>query len=115
MDSRDKPHELTRRGYIAGGSSLLGSALLTGCTGGSDGTANTERNTTTDQTSMPTETTSTSDGSYTAILSPVGEVEFDSVPENVFTMYNQYADMLVALGHGDAINSMFVPIWLDQR
>lgn len=24
-------------------------------------------------------------------------------------MYNQYADMLVALGHGDAINSMFVP------
>ncbi|EMA27181.1 ferrichrome-binding protein [Haloarcula japonica DSM 6131] len=51
----------------------------------------------------------TDDGSYTASLSPVGEVEFNSVPENVFTMYNQYADMLVALNHGDAVNSMFVP------
>jgi len=91
---------LTRRNYLAGGSALLGSALLAGCTGGDGGSPD---------STAGGDPDSTADGTYTATLSPVGDVEFDSVPENVFTMYNQYADMLVALGHGDAVNSMFVP------
>ena len=96
---------LTRRHYLSGGGALLGSTLLTACLSGSETAVSTE------STTQPTadRSPSATDGSYTATLSPVGEVEFDSVPESVFTMYNQYADMLVALGHGDAINSMFVP------
>ncbi|MFC7077473.1 ABC transporter substrate-binding protein [Haloarcula halophila] len=113
MDFLDDANELTRRNYVAGGSALLGSALLAGCTGSSgdsapDASAETEGTPETDQTATPG-TTATADGSYTATLSPVGEVEFDSVPENVLTIYNQYPDMLVALGHADAVNSMFVP------
>jgi len=90
MASVDDTRRPTRRDCLAGGSLLLGNTFLAGCVGSGN---------------EPT----TSDGSYTATLSPVGEVEFDSVPENIFTMYNQYADMLVALGHGDSVNSMFVP------
>ncbi|WP_435101650.1 ABC transporter substrate-binding protein [Halarchaeum sp. P4] len=93
---------LSRRRYLAGGSALLGSALLAGCSGDTgSGTSTT--------TTSATASTTTSDGSYTVSMSPVGEIEFDEVPTNVFTMYNQYQDMLVALGHEDAINSMFVP------
>lgn len=101
MVDADESTELTRRTYLAGGSAALGSALLAGCTstGGE----------TTTSTTDTSGSNSTTDSSYSASLSPVGDVEFDSVPENVATMYNQYADMLVALGHGDAVNSMFVP------
>ena len=101
MEDTGDVQRLTRRNYLAGGS-LLGSTLLAGCL--NNGGETTTTNTTTTSTSA-----TENDGSYTATLSPVGEVELDSVPENVFTMYNQYADMLVALGHGDAVNSMFVP------
>ena len=121
MDGTNDTRRLARREYLAGGGALVGSALLAGCsTGGtaSTGTAGSGATTaggTGTGTGASTETTAGSDattageGSYTASLSPVGEVEFDSVPESAFTMYNQYADMLVALGHGDAVNSMFVP------
>lgn len=54
-------HQLTRRDYITGGSTFLGSALLAGCTS-SGGDTGTPKRTTTDQT------TPTSDGSYTATL-----------------------------------------------
>ncbi|GAD52615.1 hypothetical protein MBEHAL_1375 [Halarchaeum acidiphilum MH1-52-1] len=94
----------TRRAYLAG-AGTVGSALLAGCTGGgNDGTTNEASSATS------TSTTKESDGgTYTASISPVGDVAFDSVPENAFVMYPQYADMLVALGHGDAVNSLFVP------
>ncbi|WP_459194906.1 ABC transporter substrate-binding protein [Halosimplex sp. J119] len=129
MDDRDESRP-TRRQYIAGGSALLGSVLFAGCANSGEETpegAATDEPTATepaagDGTQTPTpadatmstgteESTSTAadDGPHTATLAPAGEVAFDSVPENVFTMYNQYADMLVALGHGDAVNSMFVP------
>ncbi|GAB3689063.1 ABC transporter substrate-binding protein [Salinarchaeum chitinilyticum] len=82
----------TRREYVAGAGALLGTGLLAGCAGytpSGDGDAG--------------------DGSYTASVSPVGEVSFDQVPEDVFTVFTQYADMAVALGHGDAINAVYVP------
>lgn len=91
MGHAENTYRLTRRNCLASGTALLGSACLAGCSSSGD------------------EATTTNDGSFTTTLSPVGEVEFASVPENVFTMYNQYADMLVALGHADAVNSMFVP------
>ncbi|MFU1783378.1 ABC transporter substrate-binding protein [Haloarcula japonica] len=105
MDETGDAGGFTRRDYLAGGGALLGTSVIAGCSGngGEPPSTGTSSDGGTD-TSMPTD-----DGSYTASLSPVGEVEFNSVPENVFTMYNQYADMLVALNHGDAVNSMFVP------
>ena len=102
MRLTDDSESLTRRKYLAGSCGLLGSMLFAGCSGSSEETAQTTTISTPSNTTEP-------DNSYTATLAPVGDVTFDAVPENVFTMYNQYADMLVALGHGDAVNSMFVP------
>jgi len=118
MEQSTDGRRVTRRDCLAGGSALVGSALLGGCLGGDDGTTSAEDAATNqspggeDATAAPSTTAdgaASDDGTYTATLAPVGDVEFESVPENVFTMYNQYADMLVALGHGDAVNSMFVP------
>jgi len=39
-------------------------------------------------------------------MEPVGEVTFDAVPETAAVYESGYADMLVALGHGDAIASV---------
>jgi ABC-type Fe3+-hydroxamate transport system substrate-binding protein len=101
MGSPTDGRHFTRRKCLTAGGSLLGSALLAGCAGtGSEPT---------DTTTEGPATTTEVDTSYSVSLSPVGEVTFEKVPENVFTMYNQYADMLVALGHGEAVNSMFVP------
>ncbi|MFA1610099.1 ABC transporter substrate-binding protein [Halobellus rubicundus] len=116
MGTPDGSRRVTRRRYLAGGSALLASGLIAGCAG-SDGGTDPSTDDGTDSgaggaessTAEATATGEGSDGSYTASLSPVGTVRFESVPENVFTMYNQYADMLVALGRGDAVNSMFVP------
>ncbi|MDS0261208.1 ABC transporter substrate-binding protein [Haloarcula sp. S1CR25-12] len=55
------------------------------------------------------EGTPTSGGSYSVTLSPMGTVAFDAVPETVFTVFPQYADMAVSLGHGDAVNAVYVP------
>ncbi|SNZ05747.1 ferrichrome-binding protein [Natronoarchaeum philippinense] len=54
-----------------------------------------------------TSTPESDGGAYSVTLAPMGEIEFDDVPNDVFTIYPQYVDMAVALGHGDAINSMF--------
>jgi ABC-type Fe3+-hydroxamate transport system substrate-binding protein len=47
--------------------------------------------------------------SYTVSMAPMGEVEFDAVPEDAFVTFTQYADMAVALGHGDAVTTLFAP------
>ncbi len=78
-----------RRSFVATGIAA-GSAALAGCLSGSD--------------SSETET-----GSYTVSMAPMGEVEFDGVPEDAFVAFPQYADMAVALGHGDAVTTLFAP------
>ncbi|KOX92627.1 ABC transporter substrate-binding protein [Haloarcula rubripromontorii] len=105
MDETGDTGGFTRRHYLSGGGLLLGTSIIAGCSGNSAESASTATSSNTDTDGA----TPSDSGSYTASLSPVGEVEFDSIPENVFTMYNQYADMLVALDCDDAINSMFVP------
>ncbi|EMA18251.1 putative iron transport protein [Haloarcula amylolytica JCM 13557] len=42
-------------------------------------------------------------------MSPMGTVEFETVPQSVFTILGHHVDMLVALGRGDAINAMHAP------
>src|SRR6056297_3615694 len=104
---------LTRRSLLKGAGAASTGALLAGCTGdgASDGTGTSEEGaseTATETTTAESTTTETDDG-HSVSMSPVGTVEFDAVPENVFTVFPQYADMAVALGHGDAVNSVYVP------
>jgi len=82
-----------RREAIRYGGAVVAGGLLAGCSGGGSTNAAT------------TETGS----SYSVPMSPVGDVTFDRVPETVFTVFPKYADMAVALGRGDAVNSVYVP------
>jgi len=98
----------TRRDTIRYGGAVVGGGLLAGCAGSSDG-GSTPTGTET-ETETPTETgTPTDDPSYSVTMSPVGEVTFESVPSNVMAYSPQYADMLTALGHDDALNSLGFP------
>ena len=88
----------TRRDTIKYGGAVVGGGLLAGCTATS-GTGDES----TDQTS---ETQSDTDDQWTVRMDPRTEVTFDSVPESVVVYRADYADMLIALGHGDALVGM---------
>ncbi|ACV49429.1 ABC transporter substrate-binding protein [Halomicrobium mukohataei] len=104
----DTTHRVpTRREYIKGGTTLLGVGLLAGCSESESESISTEQPTTSETQAE----TTTENRSYTVTMEPVGDVEFDSVPESV-TVYNpDYIDMMVALGHGDAVES----VWYKSR
>jgi len=55
--------------------------------------------------------TPTGTGSHSVTMEPVGTVQFDEVPETVAPFTADYIDMMVALGHGDAAES----IWYQGR
>jgi ABC-type Fe3+-hydroxamate transport system substrate-binding protein len=101
-DDTDTTEIPTRRDYMRYGSAVLGGGLLAGCTG--DGNRG-SRGTTTDTATQ----TTTEDGSYSVSMAPIGEVEFEAVPQDVFTILGHHADMLLALGRGDAITAMHAP------
>ncbi|KAB1192986.1 ABC transporter substrate-binding protein [Haloferax sp. MBLA0076] len=93
----------TRRSILKGTGVLVAGGLLAGCTGQS-GPDQTETATTTDAetvtetaTSTATETTEAND-SYSVSIEPVGDVEFDAVPETWVANNGSWADMGVALG-----------------
>ncbi len=101
----------TRRDYLTAGGTLLGAGLLAGCSGS-------DTESTTSETGSPTATSSSdanhdtaAGDSYSVTMAPVGTVEFDEVPESIAPFTADYADMLVALGYGDAIES----IWYRAR
>ncbi|POG55786.1 ABC transporter substrate-binding protein [Haloferax marisrubri] len=103
--------EPTRRTYLKYGGVLVGSGLLTGCTGSSNSESGptTPEPTTTEaqpQTADNTQTTeaTTEDGSYTVSIEPMGDVEFDAVPERWSNPGGPaYLDMAIALGKGDGL------------
>ncbi|WP_248896632.1 ABC transporter substrate-binding protein [Haloplanus halobius] len=83
----------TRRAFVTYGGAVAGAGFLAGCTSsGSGGDAAT-----------PTESSS---GSYSVSMEPVGTVAFDSVPERWAAYDGGYADMAVALGHGDGLTGV---------
>ncbi|WP_101296873.1 ABC transporter substrate-binding protein [Halegenticoccus soli] len=88
----------TRREYVKYGGAVIGGGLIAGCAGKSGS-----------ESAPDSSTATTDDGSYSVSMSPVGEVTFDEVPTNVMAYSPQYADMLVALGHDDALNSLGFP------
>ncbi|WP_226480845.1 ABC transporter substrate-binding protein [Natrinema amylolyticum] len=89
MDST-RHSDRSRRSFVATGIAA-GSAALAGCISESGDDSENETD------------------SYTVSMAPMGEVEFDGVPETAFVAFPQYADMAVALGHGDAVNTLFAP------
>jgi len=109
---------VTRRDYLKYGGAVGGGGLLAGCTGtggtgsGSEPTGTpTEASTETSaSTSTPTaestEATATPGSSYTVRMAPVGEVEFESVPEAWESYFPGYADMGVALGQADGLTAV---------
>jgi ABC-type Fe3+-hydroxamate transport system substrate-binding protein len=110
----------TRREYMKYGGAIIGSGLLAGCAGdGGSESASTEQSTETETTTAAetttteTETTETEDTSYSVSISPVGEVTFEEVPTSVMAYSPQYIDMLVALGHDDALNSVGFSSYVD--
>ncbi|NLV11646.1 ABC transporter substrate-binding protein [Halomicrobium mukohataei] len=90
----------TRRECVKYGGTIVGSGLLAGCTSRSD--------------SEPTPTESETPESYSAELPPVGRIEFDSEPEDVFTILSHHAGMALAAGRGDAINAMHAPGYVES-
>jgi iron complex transport system substrate-binding protein len=99
----------TRRDYMKYGSAVIGGGLLAGCTG-SNGGDSTQTDTPTEETT-DRETETPEDTSYSVTMEPVGTVDFNAVPQSIAPFTADYIDMLVALGHGDAVES----VWLQAR
>ncbi|ADQ69116.1 ferrichrome-binding protein [Halogeometricum borinquense DSM 11551] len=93
----------TRRDYMKYGGAVIGSSALAGCAGlfAPDDTGGTETSTVT-ATGTESET-ATEDVSYSVTMAPMGEVTFDSIPEQWVPYGGDYADMGVALGHADSM------------
>jgi len=109
MPEYNDGHEApTRRDYMKYGGAVVGGGLLAGCAGDSD-TSNTP--TSGDKATETDTTTATQDSSYSVTMEPVGTVEFDEVPESVAPFTADYIDMMIALGHADTVES----IWLQAR
>jgi ABC-type Fe3+-hydroxamate transport system substrate-binding protein len=108
MPRDDTAHDApTRRAYLKYGGAAVGGGLLAGCSGRADSGATPTETSTDTSTATETETETTpEDERYSVTMSPVGEVTFEDVPTNVMAYSPQYVDMLVALGHADALNSI---------
>ena len=101
----------TRRDAIRYCGSVAGAGLLAGCSGTESAPSGSESESGSvgDDPAggdSPGEDADAAAGSYTAEIAPVGEVKFNAVPEEVMTYSLLYADLAVALGHGDAVNSL---------
>jgi len=114
----------TRRDYITYGGAVIGGGLLAGCTGSSPDSGATSEPTDTEQpadtateaptdadtsTEAPTETATPEDPSYSVTMSPMGTVEFDSVPETAVSFDDQWVDHMIALGQGDKLIGLARP------
>src|SRR6056297_1291217 len=95
----DGDHGLTRRATLKHGGALAAGLAMAGCSETAD-TADTGES-------------GTPGGSYTASISPMGEVSFDEPPETVFTRLTHHADMAFALGRGDSLTAMHAPDYYD--
>lgn len=90
--TEDSGRGVSRRDVLTTGAGLGGTALLAGCTEGFTGGDGGDGGSSGDP--------------YTVSMVPTGEVTLDGVPESVTNYFPGYADMAVALGHGDSINSV---------
>jgi ABC-type Fe3+-hydroxamate transport system substrate-binding protein len=99
----------TRRDVIKYGGSIAGAGLLAGCLGGGSGNSDSGDDSDSGDGAGSGGGSDDTDGSvdpYSVEMAPVGEVTLDAVPEDVMVYSLLYADMAVAFGHGDAVNSL---------
>lgn len=99
----------TRRNYLRYSSAVTMGGLLAGCASQSGDGATQATDTTEQSDPEPesTQTTTSTEGSYSVELSPVGEVTLEEPPTNVFTHFPWFPDMASALGRGDTINYLW--------
>jgi iron complex transport system substrate-binding protein len=91
------PGAPTRRDYLKYGGAVVGGGLFAGCSGEQDAPP-------VDPTDTGTRAvTSTRRSEYTVTMAPMGDVTFESVPENWLPYGGDYADMGVALGAADGM------------
>lgn len=102
----------TRRGYLRrSAAAVAAGGLLAGCAGDAgEGTPADEAGSTEggDATDAPEGTATGADDAdaWTASLAPVGEVNFESEPESIAVYDLLHADLAVAYGRADAVNSL---------
>jgi len=109
MSRDDMNHENpTRRDYVKYGGALVGGGLLAGCAS-QPGSESTPAETSKGDEPSSTEGQTPEDGRHSVTMSPMGTVEFEAIPQDVFTILGHHVDMLVALGRADAINAMHAP------
>lgn len=101
----------TRREYVTYGGAVIGGSLLAGCTGQSDSGSTPESTSTETATATndETETTTTEHESYSVTMAPMGDVEFEAVPETAAIYDAVWADHLVAIGQQGRIVSLGFP------
>ncbi|SFR69837.1 ferrichrome-binding protein [Halogeometricum rufum] len=100
----------TRREYVKYGGAVLGAGLLAGCAGGSD--TDPAGGSGSDQTETATSSstaTSTGENSYTATMSPMGELTLSEPPSSWVGGLGFTADVLTALGQADGAVGMADP------
>jgi iron complex transport system substrate-binding protein len=95
----------TRR-QLLGTGAVIGSGLLAGCSGTNSTATPTDEDTATESTTPTESATATPDDGYSVTMAPVGEVEFDEVPEDWLPYTGDYADMGVALGQADGLQGI---------
>ena len=118
-DTTDRETSTRRETIRYGGTVALG-GFLAGCTGG-DGSEpdpgasenSTDDGATDDGSEGSQSEDETDDGSYTASISPMGEVAFESPPETVFTRLTHHAGMAFALGRGNDVTALHAPDYYD--
>jgi iron complex transport system substrate-binding protein len=91
----------TRREYVKYGGAVAVGGLLAGCAGQS-GSGSTQTQTDAGEGSTATETETPEDGSYSVTMEPVGEVTFESVPEDMIG-HGASTEAAITLGHGEAV------------
>ncbi|WP_284014262.1 ABC transporter substrate-binding protein [Halobaculum litoreum] len=98
--------DIDRRRFVesAAAAALVGVAGCSGTAGTDEGAETTTTGSAT-ETATATATPEPSDA-YAASMAPAGEVSLDEVPSSVAVYNPGYADLLVAFGHGDAVNSL---------
>ena len=113
--------EPTRRTFAKYGGTIALGGLLAGCTGGgaesdpagSDGDGSDASGGPGESDDSSAEGDDADGGSYTASISPTGEVTFESPPETVFTRLTHHAGMAFALGRGDDVTALHAPDYYD--
>jgi len=102
-DDSDRQGAPTRRSYLKYGGAVVGGGLFAGCAGDSDGGPASDTAATETPAGGTATRTTAEDTGYSVTMSPVDEVEFESVPETAVTFDDVWIDHLVSLGQGDKL------------